>query len=211
MSSWRAASASEPQASTLSSNAMRHSGQSSGPAEVDRPSDAFADDQLGLMDYLGIGEFMVMGFCIGGPLIHNLIRLAPERVVAAAMMQPSGFRPELPTAFYDLNIKNWGPQLCEKRPDVTPATIHDFPNNMYTRRGDFVFSASREFVRSIRTPLVIAPDDSAFHPYKIAMEVAGLVPNSEVTIYPWLDSPEHIDEVVEHARRFLKTHEPAHV
>ena len=62
-----------------------------------------------------------------------------------------------------------------------------------------------------RTPLLIAPDDSAFHPYKIAMEVAGLVPNSEVTIYPWLDSPEHIDEVVEHARRFLKAHEPAHV
>src|SRR5438477_9423144 len=35
-------------------------------------------------------------FCIGGPMIHNLIRRAPERVVAAAMMQPSGFRPELP-------------------------------------------------------------------------------------------------------------------
>jgi hypothetical protein len=26
--------------------------------------------------------------------------------------------------------------------------------------------------------------------------------------YPWKDSPEHIDEVVEHARRFLKAHEP---
>jgi hypothetical protein len=29
-----------------------------------------------------------------------------------------------------------------------------------------------------------------------------------VTIYPWKDSPEHIDEVVAHARRFLKAHEP---
>ena len=26
--------------------------------------------------------------------------------------------------------------------------------------------------------------------------------------FPWEDSREHIDEVVEHARRFLKTHEP---
>ena len=48
---------------------------------------------------------MVMGFCIGGPMIHNLIRRAPERVVAAAMMQPSGFRPEIPDLFYQNNIK----------------------------------------------------------------------------------------------------------
>ena len=40
------------------------------------------------------------------------------------------------------------------------------------------------------------------------MEVASLAPNAEVTIYPWKDSPEHIDEVVEHARRFLKAHVP---
>src|SRR6185369_1287129 len=36
-------------------------GQSSGPLDVDRPWDAYADDQLGLMDHLGIGPFMVMG------------------------------------------------------------------------------------------------------------------------------------------------------
>ena len=29
-------------------------GQSSGPLEIDRPWDAYADDQLGLMDHLGI-------------------------------------------------------------------------------------------------------------------------------------------------------------
>jgi hypothetical protein len=32
-----------------------------------------------------------------------------------------------------------------------------------------------------------------------------------VTIYPWKDSPEHIDEVVEHARRFLKADVPVSV
>jgi len=46
------------------------------------------------------------------------------------------------------------------------------------------------------------------HPYKVAMEVASLAPNAEVTIYPWKDSQEHIDEVVAHAWRFLKAHEP---
>jgi pimeloyl-ACP methyl ester carboxylesterase len=44
-------------------------GQSSGPLDIDRPWDAYADDQLGLMDHLGIKEFLVMGFCIGGPFI----------------------------------------------------------------------------------------------------------------------------------------------
>ncbi|HEY0183471.1 MAG TPA: alpha/beta hydrolase, partial [Rhodopila sp.] len=35
-------------------------GQSSGPLEIDRPWDAYTDDQLGLMEHLGIKEFMVM-------------------------------------------------------------------------------------------------------------------------------------------------------
>jgi pimeloyl-ACP methyl ester carboxylesterase len=183
-------------------------GQSSGPIEIDRPWDAFTDDHLGLMDHLGIQEFMVMGFCIGGPMIHNLLRRAQQRVVAAAMMQPSGYRPELPNLFYQNNMTNWGPALCKRRPEVTMEVVHDFLTNMYTNRADFVFTVSREFVRSLQTPLLIAPDDIPAHPYKVAMEVASLAPNAEVTIYPWKDSPEHIEHVVEHARRFLKAHEP---
>ena len=183
-------------------------GQSSGPLEIDRPWDGYSDDHLGLMDHLGIQEFLVMGFCIGGPMIHNLIRRAPERVVAAAMMQPSGFRPENPDLFYRNNTKAWGPPLCEKRPEVTMAMVHDFLTSMYTDRADFVFTVSRDFVRTVQTPLLIAPDDVLAHPYEVAMEVAGLAPNAEVTIYPWKDSHPHIDEAVEHARRFLKAHEP---
>ena len=184
-------------------------GKSSGPLETERPWDAYTDDQLGLMDHLGIREFLVMGFCIGGPMINNLIKRAPERIVAAAMMQPSGYRPEMPDLFYRNNITGWGPPLCAKRPELTLEMVHAFLDSMYTQRGDFVFSVSREFVRSIRTPLLVAPDDTPPHPYKIAMEVASLVPNAEVTRYPWKDTPEHIAEVVEHARRFLKAHEPA--
>ena len=72
-------------------------GQSSGPLEVDRPWDSYTDDQLGLMDHLGCKEFLVMGFCIGGPFIWNLLKRAPERIVAAVLAQPSGSRPEMPT------------------------------------------------------------------------------------------------------------------
>ena len=183
-------------------------GQSTGPLETDRPWDAYSDDQLGLMDHLGIREFLVMGFCIGGPMIHNLLRLAQDRVVAAAMMQPSGFSPEHPNIFYENNTERWAPQLCEKRSDVTMAEVHDFLTNMYTDRADFVFTVSRDFVRSLQTPLLIAPDNVPAHPYEAAMEVAEIAPNSETTIFPWKDSQENIDRVVDHARRFLKSHEP---
>ena len=85
-------------------------------------------------------------------------------------------------------------------------TIHDFLTSMYRDRADFVFTVDRDFVRTVTTPLLIAPDDVETHPYKVAMEVASLAQNATTTIYPWKDSDEHIDEVVEHARRFLRQH-----
>ena len=184
-------------------------GQSSGPLEIGRPWDAYSDDHIGLMDHLGIRQFGVIGFCIAGPMILNLLSRVPDRIVAAALMQPSGFRPELPDIFYQNNITGWGPPLCEKRPEITMDMVHDFLTSMYTDRADFVFTVSREFVGSMQTPILIAPDDVPAHPYERAMEVARLAPNSEVTIYPWKDSQDHINEAVEHARTFLKSHEPA--
>ena len=183
-------------------------GQSTGPLDIERTWDAFTDDHIGLMDHLGIDKFGVIGFCIAGPMILNLLSRAGDRVVAAALMQPSGYRPELPNLFYENNTAGWGPPLCEQRSDITMDMVHDFLMNMYNNRADFVFTVSREFVSSLQVPILIAPDDVPAHPYERAMEVANLAPNSEVTIYPWKDTQEHIDEVVAHARRFLKAHAP---
>ena len=183
-------------------------GQSTGPLDIERTWDAFTDDHIGLMDHLGIDKFGVIGFCIAGPMILNLLSRAGDRVVAAALMQPSGYRPELPDLFYQNNIAGWGPPLCEKRADITMEMVHDFLMSMYNNRADFVFTVSREFVSGLQTPILIAPDDVPAHPYERAMEVANLAPNSEVTIYPWKDTQEHTDEVVAHARRFLKAHAP---
>src|SRR3954454_17526301 len=38
-------------------------GESTGPLETDRPWDAYTDDQIGLMDHLGIKQFLVLCFC----------------------------------------------------------------------------------------------------------------------------------------------------
>src|SRR4026209_1854870 len=95
-----------------------NSGQSSGPLEINRPWDAYTDDHLGVMDHLRIDKFMVLGFCIGGPFIWNLLRRAPNRIVAAVLAQPSGFRKEMPDLFYDNNITGWAPELIKRRPDI---------------------------------------------------------------------------------------------
>src|ERR1700692_4476964 len=92
-------------------------GQSSGPLEIDRPWDSHADDQLGLMDHLGIDKFMVMGFCIGGPFIWNLLKRAPDRIVAAVLAQPSGSRPEMRDLLYETNMTGWGPEFVKRRPE----------------------------------------------------------------------------------------------
>src|SRR5262249_20741192 len=65
-------------------------GQSTGPFEIDRPWDAYTDDHIGLMDHLGIRQFMVLGFCIGGPFIWNLLKRAGDLVAAAVSAQPRG-------------------------------------------------------------------------------------------------------------------------
>jgi pimeloyl-ACP methyl ester carboxylesterase len=183
-------------------------GQSIGPLEIDRPWDAYADDHLGLMDHLGIGEFLVLGFCIGGPFIWNLLQRAPERIVAAVLAQPSGFRPELPDLFYQNNIKGWGPALCARRPDVTMDTVHDFLTNMYTKRADFVFTVTRDFVRACQTPVLVLPDDVPAHPYAVAMETVHLAPKAEVSIYPWKASKDQIPQAVRQVRDFLRAHHP---
>jgi pimeloyl-ACP methyl ester carboxylesterase len=183
-------------------------GQSSGPIEIERPWDAYADDQLGLMDHLGIKEFMVMGFCIGGPFIWNLLKRAPERIVAAVLAQPSGFRPEIPDLFYQNNIKGWGPALCARRPDITMAMVDAFLNRMYRANADFVFTVTRDFVRACQTPILVLPDDVPAHPYAVAMESARLAPNSEVSIYPWKESKDQIAEALRHVHKFLGAHAP---
>jgi pimeloyl-ACP methyl ester carboxylesterase len=184
-------------------------GESSGPLEIDRPWDAYADDQLGLMDHLGIKEFMVMGFCIGGPFIWNLLRRAPNRVAAAVLAQPSGSRPEMRDLFYNNNMAGWGPELTARRPDVTMAMVEAFLSKMYRTNPDFVFTVTRDFVRNCQTPILVLPDDVPAHPYAVAMESARLAPNAQVSLYPWKEPRELIPLAVRHVRSFLRANQPA--
>jgi pimeloyl-ACP methyl ester carboxylesterase len=184
-------------------------GESSGPLEIDRPWDAHADDHLGLMDHLGVDKFMVMGFCIGAPLIWNLLKRAPGRIVAAVLAQPSGSRPEMRDLFYDNNMKGWAPDLLKRRSDLSMEQVEKYLTKMYRTDPDFVFTVTRDFVRQCRTPILVLPDDIPAHPYAVAMETAMLAPNAEVSMYPWKEPKERIPLAVRQIRSFLRAHRPA--
>src|SRR3954451_9982287 len=107
-------------------------GQSSGPVEVDRPWDSYADDQLGLMDHLGVDKFMVMGFCIGGPFIWSLLKRAPGRIAGAVLAQPVGWRPEMRDPAYSGRFwTTWGNALVAKRPEIQLETTQAFVTKMF--------------------------------------------------------------------------------
>ena len=186
-----------------------NAGQSTGPLEIERPWDSHTDDHLGLMDHLGIDKFMVLGFCIGGPLIWNLLRRAPNRIVAAVLAQPSGSRPGLRDLFYDNNMKGWAPELVKRRPEITMETAEKFLTRMYRTNPDFVFTVTRDFVRNCQTPVLILPDDIPAHPYAVAMEAAMLAPKAEVSLFPWKEPKERIPLAVRQIRSFLRAHRPA--
>jgi len=105
-------------------------------------------------------------------------------------------------------MKGWGPQLCARRPDITMDMVHDFLTNMYTKRADFVFTVTRDFVRACQTPILVLPDDVPAHPYAVAMETVRLAPKAAVSLYPWKASKEQIPQAVRQVRDFLRAHHP---
>jgi hypothetical protein len=136
------------------------------------------------------------------------LRRAPTRIVAAVLAQPSGFRPEMPDLFYQNNITGWGPALVARRPDITMAMVDKFLTKMYRSNADFVFTVTRDFVRSCQTPILVLPDDIPAHPYAVAMESAMLAPKSEVSLFPWKEPKERIPLAVRQIRSFLRAHRP---
>jgi pimeloyl-ACP methyl ester carboxylesterase len=183
-------------------------GESTGPIAVDDPWGAFADDQLGLMDHLGIRQFCFMGYCIGGCFALKLMERAPDRVAAGVLCQTVGHRPENPDVMYNSGREVWAPELLKQRGDVTMATIEAYLHNLYRARADFVYSVSREFVQGCQTPMLVLPDDTPSHPLSASVDVAALAPRAEATVYPWREPPELKARTIEQVREFLRAHQP---
>ena len=149
-----------------------------------------------------------MGYCIGGPFALKLMQRAPDRVVAGVLCQPVGHRPENPDVMYNSGRDTWAPEFRARRPDVTIEMIEAYLHNLYRVQPDFVYSVSRDFVRSCQTPMLVMPDDTPAHPYQTSMDIAALAPKAEVTGYPWREPKDLLAKTVQHVREFLRAHQP---
>ncbi len=84
-----------------------------------------------------------------------------------------------------------------------------FLKKMYLENNDFVFSVTRDFVRSCTTPVLVMPDDTEPHPYAVAEGSAMLAPNGQMTFFPWKEDPARVPLAVRHLRVFLQANTPA--
>ena len=179
-------------------------GESTGPVPIEDPWSAFADDQLGVMDHLGIRQFFFFGNCIGGPFAMKLMERAPQRVTAAVLSQPVGHRPENPNVMTDSGKNVWAKEFLARRFDVSMETIDKYLDNLYRARPDFVYSVARDFARTCQTPMLVLPDDTPAHPLQVSIDIASLAPNAEITVFPWKEPPELKARTINRVRTFLK-------
>ena len=184
---------------------QRNAGRSSGPLDVEDPWGSYAQDQLNLMNHLGIDRFHVLGCCIGGSFVLSLLQHAPERVVAAVVEQPIGISEENKDVLAENLFRRWATEIPEKRPEATPEAVAAFGRNMFT--GDFVFSVTREFVRNCQTPMIVMPGNNLDHPRSIGLEIAELAPNSEL-IEEWRYPSDLTPPAVARIKAFLSRHTP---
>jgi hypothetical protein len=124
------------------------------------------------------------------------------------MMQPIGIDDTNPGFFNPRIYKDWGANLAATREDISAEDIETFGQRMWS--GDFVFTATREFLKTVHTPMLVLPGYDQAHPTGVGLEVAQLLPNSELR-ENWKEPAEAVPGTIEHMRRFLKTHAPAGV
>lgn len=183
-------------------------GESTGPVPSSDPWDAFADDQLGLMDHLGIDRFLFMGYCIGGCFAMKLAQRAPDRVAGAVLVQTVGHHPDHPDYMFNSGRDVWAPAFRTGRPDVDMAHIERYLHALYRDQPEFVYSVTPDFARSCQTPILVLPDETPAHPLVCSVDVASLCPNAEITVFPWRDPPELKARTIERVRRFLRANRP---
>jgi pimeloyl-ACP methyl ester carboxylesterase len=183
---------------------QRNAGRSRGPLDTRDPWMTYAADQLGLLDHLGIDQALVAGCCIGCSFILKLVEQQPERIVAGVLMQPIGHDETNQGAFGPQTWTPWGEQLIEGGAEFTPEQVEQFGHAMFDP--PFVFSVSRDFLRTVETPMLLLYGNDRAHPIGVSKEVAQLLPRVEV-VERWRD-PEVVAAVTETMRQFLRSHTP---
>jgi pimeloyl-ACP methyl ester carboxylesterase len=179
---------------------QRNAGQSRAPIRETDDWDTYLADHLALIDHLGIERTHIMGACIGVSFALKLIQARPQLVSATVMQQPIGAN--APRTVSD-GFNRWRDQLSD-HPEATPPVMQRFHDNLYGPL--FVYSVTRDFVRSCTTPMIVLPGNDLAHPFEIAKELAELAPNAEF-IPEWKEGAAR-ESAFARVREFLRANRP---
>ncbi|MEE2892631.1 MAG: alpha/beta hydrolase [Pseudomonadota bacterium] len=180
---------------------QRNAGASRGPIAADHGWDTYLDDQIALMDHLGFDRFLYIGMCIGGSYGLGLAQRAPERVLAAVLLQPIGLD-ENRDAFYQM-FDSWRDQIASDHPEMGAAAWAAMRSNMYDR--DFVFSLTRQEVARVQTPMLVMRGDDLYHPASTSEEIAEIAPNAEL-VHDWKEGRART-EAIARIRAFFSAYD----
>lgn len=182
---------------------QRNAGQSRAPLNRADGWHTYTQDHIALLDHLAIKRCHLLGGCIGGSYSLGMIQAAPDRVSAAVLQNPIGLSPKNRELFFAM-FDGWAQALKPSHSEIDDAGLREFRDRMYA--GDFVFNVSRDFVRTVKTPLMILMGSDDYHPTVTSEEIAKLAPNATL-VRDW-KTPDLIAQTVARVREFLKSHTP---
>ena len=182
---------------------QRNAGKSAGPVSPDYGWQTYASDQLALLDHLQVDRCHLLGSCIAGSFILRFLETAPERVACAVMLQPIGASSENRPKFAQM-FDDWAEQRKESNPDLDDSDWATIRNRLFG--GEFVFSVTREFVRELKTPLLLLMGNDVFHPQSTSREIAEIAPNAKL-LEDWKDDA-NVEGGKQAVRDFLRMHTP---
>jgi pimeloyl-ACP methyl ester carboxylesterase len=182
---------------------QRNAGSSVAPITSEDGWQVYLEDQLALLDHLGVVRFHAMGGCIGSSFALGLCQAAPDRVTAAVLQNPIGLSNGNRPQFFGM-FDEWADDMRRTHSELEGPAAAAFRERMFG--GDFVFTVSREFVRTCRTPLLVMPGGDDFHPRAVAEEIVSLAPDATL-LSPW-GGDEHRGNTLDRVRDFLVAHTP---
>jgi len=181
---------------------QRNAGASSGPIEADHTWDTYTEDQLALMSHLGHEKFAVVGMCIGGPYILNLLKIAPERVTASVVMQTIG-RDNNYQEFLDM-FNGWSESLQVLDPQRFSGHLLE-PMRARMLENDLTFMCMTEVdVQALSGPMLILDGNDTYHPASSSERLAALQPQAQ-RIERWKQEPD-LQLATEVFQTFLQQH-----
>ena len=186
---------------TLIAFDARNAGRSRVRLTANDDWETYTDDALALLDHLAVPRCHAFGACIGVSFALSLAKRRPDAVASLVLQNPIGLS-DVNRAALDAEFDKWADEV-RRWPNVDASLLPDFRKRMFG--GDFIFSVTREFVRTCAIPMLLMPGNDLVHAANVSDDLA-LAPNVDV-LTPW-KGVELRDSAMQRVRGFLESHTP---